>query len=167
MATRGIIRFAKREAGVSFNEHPEKVHTQIYHHYDSYPDHLGVGIAKYLSDIRVVNGLGSRKGAVLANGTGCLAAQVLTHLKLGRHYKLGSFADPSSNCKEEIQQGNIYLDWPDTDRGDIEYCYYIWSDYDKGIWMSIFEGFGSAKDFKCTFVGKPEKLIEKYDKKRD
>ena len=158
MATRGIVRFAKREAGVSFNEHPEKIHTQIYHHYDSYPDHLGVGIAKFLSDIRVVNGIGSRKGTVLANGIGCLAAQVLTHLKLGRHYELE---------KNEIQQGNIYLDWPNTDRGDIEYCYYIWSDYDKGIWMSIFEGFGSAEDFKCTFVGKPEKLIEKYDKERN
>ena len=81
MATRGIVRFAKREEGVSFNEHPEEVYAQIYHHYDSYPDHLGVGIAKYLSDIRVVNGLGSHKGERLANGIGCLAAQVLTHLK--------------------------------------------------------------------------------------
>ncbi len=158
MATRGIVRFAKREKGVSFNEHPEKIHTQIYHHYDSYPDHLGVGIAKYLSDIRVVNGLGSRKSEVLANGTGCLAAQVLTHLKLGRHYEFE---------KDEIQEGNVYLDAPNEERDNIEYCYYIWSDYDKGIWMSIFEGFGRAEDFKCTFVGKPQKLLEKYDKKRD
>ena len=165
MATRGIVRFAKREEGVSFNEHPKKVHTQIYHHYDSYPDHLGVGIAKYLSDIRVVNGLGSRKGAVLANGTGCLAAQVLTYLKLGRHYELEK--TNIDRDKNEIQPGNVYLDAPDEKRGDIEYCYYIWSDYDKGIWMSIFKGFGYPEDFKCIFVGKPEKLIEKYDKERD
>ena len=158
MATRGIVRFAKREEGVSFNEHPEKIHTQIYHHYDSYPEHLGIGIAKFLSDISVVNGLGNHKGQVLANGLGDLAAQVLTHLKLGRHYELE---------KDKIQEGNVYLDAPNEERGDIEYCYYIWSDYDKGIWMSIFEGFGNAEDFKCTFVGKPEKLIEKYDKKRD
>ena len=158
MATRGIVRFAKREEGVSFNEHPEKIHTQIYHHYDSYPDHLGVGIAKFLSDIRVVNGLGSHKGKVLANGMGCLAAQVLTYLKLGRHYDLE---------KDEIQSGNVYLDAPNEKRGDIEYCYYIWATEDKGIWMSIFEGFGYPEDFKCTFVGKPEKLIEKYDKERD
>ena len=165
MATRGIVRFARRETGVSFNEHPKKIHTQIYHHYDSYPEHLGVGIAKFLSDIRVVNGLHKEKGVVLANGLGDLAAQVLTHLKLGRHYELEK-TNVNRNGNE-IQQGNIYLDWPDTDRGDIEYCYYVWSDYDKGVWMSIFEGFGSAKDFKCTFVGKPEKLLEKYDKKRD
>ena len=66
MATRGIVRFAEREAGVSFNEHPEKVHTQIYHHYDSYPDHLGVGLAKFLSDIRVVNGLNKDEGTISA-----------------------------------------------------------------------------------------------------
>ena len=160
MATRGIVRFAEREAGVSFNEHPEKIHTQIYHHYDSYPDHLGVGIAKFLSDIRVVNGLGSHKGKVLANGMGCLAAQVLTYLKLGRHYD-----NPPQ--KEEIQVGNVYLDGPNTERGDLEYAYYIWATENKDIWISIFEGFGYPEDFKCTFVGKPEKLIEKYDKERD
>ena len=158
MATRGIDRFAKREEGVSFNEHPEEIHTQIYHHYDSYPNHLGVGLAKFLSDIRVVNGLGDHKGKILANGTGCLAAQVLTHLKLARHYELE---------KSEIQSGNVYLDAPNEIRGDIEYCYYIWSDYDKGVWISIFEGFGRAEDFKCIFVGKPEKLLEKYDKERN
>ena len=158
MSTRAQVRFATREEGVSFNEHPEKVHTQIYHHYDSYPDHLGVGIAKYLSDIRVVNGLGSHKGEVLANGMGCLAAQVLTYLKLGRHYDLE---------KDEIQSGNVYLDAPNEKRGDVEYCYYIWATEGKGIWMSIFEGFGYPEDFKCTFVGKPEKLIEKYDEERN
>ena len=157
MATRGIVRFAKREEGVSFNEHPEEVYAQIYHHYDSYPDHLGVGIAKYLSDIRVVNGLGAQKGNVLANGMGCLVAQVITHLKLGRHYDLE---------KGEIQEGNVYVDEPGKDRGDIEYTYYIWATENKGIWMSIFSG-GLGDNPNCEFVGKPEKLIEKYDKERD
>ena len=163
MATRGIIRFAKREEGVSFNEHPEKIHTQIYHHYDSYPDHLGIGLAKYLSDIRVVNGIGSHKGDRLANGMGCLAAQVLTHLKLGRHYEL----ENDIKFQMAYNAGNVYLDAPNEKHGDIEYCYYIWATEGKDIWMSIFKGFGYPEDFKCTFVGKPEKLIEKYDEKRD
>ena len=162
MATRGMVRFAKREEGVSFNKHPKEVYAQIYHHYDSYSDLLGVGIAKFLSDIRVVNGIGSHKGDRLANGMGCLAAQVLTHLKLARHYP-----NRISPERDEIQEGNVYLDAPNEKRGDIEYCYYVWSDYDKGIWMSIFAGFGYPEDFKCIFVGKPEKLIEKYDKERD
>ena len=158
MATRGIVRFAEREAGISFNEHPEKIHTQIYHHYDSYPEHLGIGIAKFLGDIRVVNGLGDHKGKVLANGTGCLAAQVLTHLKLGRHYGLEK--------GNKIQEGNVYLDWPGTERCDIEYTYYIWAVDGKDIWISIFSG-GMGHNPDCIFVGKPEKLLEKYDKKRD
>ena len=157
MATRGIIRFAKREEGVSFNEHPEEVYAQIYHHYDSYPDHLGVGIAKYLSDIRVVNGLGSHKGAVLANGMGCLVAQVITHLKLGMHYDL-------EKC--EIQEGNVYVDEPGAIRTDVDYTYYVWATENKSIWMSIFSG-GLGDNPKCEFVGKPEKLLEKYDEKRD
>ena len=37
MATRSIIRFAKREDGVSFSEHPEKIHAQFYVHSDGYP----------------------------------------------------------------------------------------------------------------------------------
>ena len=158
MATRGIVRLAEREAGVSFNEHPEKVHTQIYHHYDSYPDHLGVGLAKFLSDIRVVNGLNKDEGTISANGIGCLAAQVLTHLKLGRHYGLEK--------GNKIQEGNVYLDWPGTERCDIEYTYYIWAVDGKDIWISIFEGFGDPNE-DCIFVGKPEKLIEKYDEKRN
>ena len=159
MATRGIVRFAERETGVSFNEHPEKVYAQIYHHYDSYPDHLGVGLAKFLSDIRVVNGLGIHKGNRLANGMGCLVAQVITHLKLGRHYGL--------ERGNEVSEGSVYVDEPGAKRSDLEYCYYVWATENKDIWISIFEGFGRAEDFKCTFVGKPEKLLEKYDEERD
>ena len=80
MATRGLIRFAKREEGVSFNEHPENVEVQIYNHYDSYPEGLGLQLAEFLSDFRVVNGLGSGQSKV-ANGMGCLAAQIVSHFK--------------------------------------------------------------------------------------
>ena len=34
MATRSIIRFAKREEGVSFNEHPDTWDAQFYAHWD-------------------------------------------------------------------------------------------------------------------------------------
>ncbi len=162
MATRGIIRFAKREEGVSFNEHPEQVHTQIYHHYDSYPEHLGVGLAKFLSDISVVNGLNNN--GRMANGMGDLVAQVLTHLKLGRHYELEK--TNINRNGDEIKPGNVYVDCMSYPRLDTEYTYYVWADYDKGIWISIFSG-GLGRNPDCIFVGKPEKLIEKYDKKRD
>ena len=34
MATSGIVRFAKREPGVSFSEHPNDWQAQFYVHYD-------------------------------------------------------------------------------------------------------------------------------------
>ena len=45
MATRAQIRFATREAGVSFDKHPEKIHAQFYNHSDGYPEGLGLEIA--------------------------------------------------------------------------------------------------------------------------
>ena len=46
MSTRAQIRFATREVGVSFNEHPEKIHAQFYKHSDGYPEGLGLDIAE-------------------------------------------------------------------------------------------------------------------------
>ena len=48
MSTRAQVRFATREPGVSFNEHPEKIHAQFYVHSDGYPEGLGCQIAESL-----------------------------------------------------------------------------------------------------------------------
>jgi len=45
MSTRAQIRFATREAGQSFNKHPDAIHAQFYKHSDGYPEGLGVDIA--------------------------------------------------------------------------------------------------------------------------
>jgi len=45
MSTRAQIRFATREEGVTFSEHPEKINAQFYVHSDGYPEGLGVDIA--------------------------------------------------------------------------------------------------------------------------
>ena len=49
MSTRAQIRFATREEGVSFSEHPEKIHAQFYVHSDGYPEGLGLDIADSFS----------------------------------------------------------------------------------------------------------------------
>ena len=123
MSTRATVRFATREEGVSFNEHPKKWNAQFYKHHDGYPEGLGVDLAN------------------------CIV-------------KEGSW----NGVTMEIEHVDIV-------HGDIEYMYYIWQDHGKSIWMSIFEmnpfsikGKGLSE---CIFVGKPEKLLEKYDKKRD
>jgi hypothetical protein len=138
MATRALINFVEREDGVSFSEHPgvDKIHIQIYHHYDGYPSGLGVTLADYLQDYTVVNGLSANQGPV-ANGIGCLAAQTVRYLKDG--------------------PGNVYLHRP-SERDWEDYEYFIWCKEGHGVWISILEYNGN-----CIFVGEPDKLIEKYE----
>ena len=50
MSTRAQIRFATREEGVTFNEHPNAIHAQFYKHSDGYPEGLGVDISESLLD---------------------------------------------------------------------------------------------------------------------
>ena len=56
MSTRAQVRFATREDGVSFSEHPEKIHAQFYCHSDGYPEGLGLDIAMSYADQEVVSG---------------------------------------------------------------------------------------------------------------
>jgi phage tail sheath gpL-like len=131
MSTRAQVRFATREDGVSFSEHPEKIHAQFYVHQDGYPEGLGMDIAEMISKNN----------------------------------------NPSLNWEIEHVQ-DIHT--------DLDYIYYIWSDYDKDTWISIFQRdvfqdichecgselgeytVESIQPSTCIFVGKPEKLIEKY-----
>ena len=118
MSTRAQVRFATREDGVSFSEHPDKIHAQFYVHNDGYPEGLGLDIAM----------------SVLKN-------------------------DPISGWEIEHIQ---------TIHGDLDYIYYIWSDYDKDTWISIFKtNTFSDENEECIFVGKPEKLITKYGSQLD
>tara|TARA_R100000541_G_scaffold17105_2_gene26849 strand:- start:399 stop:830 length:432 start_codon:yes stop_codon:yes gene_type:complete len=131
MSTRAQIRFATREEGVSFNEHPDKIHAQFYKHSDGYPEGLGLDIAM----------------SILKNG-------------LVFNWEI-----------EHVQ----------TKHGDLEYIYYIWSDYDKDTWISIFEvgyeeevcptcnqgAVGPGRPDECIFVGTPEKLLTKYGSQED
>ena len=142
MATRAIIRVAEREEGVSFSEQTDKIRVQIYHHHGGYPEGLGVTLANYLNNKKIVNGLPIGAGSVdVANGMGCLTASLIEYLKEA--------------------PGNVYVDYPYQDRFDIDYTYYIWGTEGKDIWISIFEP-GTNSSSICIFVGTPQMLIEKY-----
>ena len=56
MSTRAQIRFATREVGVSFSDHPSSIHAQFYNHSDGYPEGLGVEIAESLTKYRKIDG---------------------------------------------------------------------------------------------------------------
>ena len=139
MATRAMISVARREEGVSFSEIPDKTVVEIYHHWDGYPEGLGVKLASYLDDKSIVNGIGSKDNEdFIFNGLGCMAASIVAQLKDG--------------------PGNVYIE-PRDSHAWIDYEYFIWGDTDKEIWISIFS------DSECIFVGKPKQLIEKYHEK--
>ena len=57
MSTRAQVRFATREDGVSFSEHPEKINAQFYVYNDGYPSFLGVEIANSLIDSAKIDNL--------------------------------------------------------------------------------------------------------------
>ena len=134
MATRAMISIAKREEGVSFSEIPDKTIVDIYNHWDGYPEGLGVKLASYLNGYHIVNGLG-RDDDKLFNGNGCMAASIIAHLK--------------------ERPGDIYVE-PRESHSWIDYHYYVWGNYYKSIWISIFDG------DECIFVGKPQALLDKY-----
>ena len=139
MATRSLVRFARREEGVSFSEHPEKIEVQVYKHWDGYPSGHPTELAHFLKEFKVVNGLGMDTNRV-ANGLDCLAAQYIAAFKQGA--------------------GDLYVESPEhSSHGDIEYITYVGGDYGKGIWMSIFDVYTD----ECIFVGKPLELIDKYE----
>jgi len=141
MATRALINFVEREDGVSFSEHPgvDKIHIQIYKHYDGYPEGLGVDLANFLDGYDVVNGLSTGYQGPVANGMGCLAAQTVSYLK--------------------DEPGNVYLQKP-IEKDWEDYEYFVWVKDHAELWISIFD-----YDGNCIFVGEPDELLTKYEEK--
>ena len=114
MATRAQIRFATREDGVSFSEHPEKINAQFYVHSDGYPEFLGIEIANSIQMNYTVD--------------------------------------------------NLEIEYLDEKHGDLDYIYYVWQSLNKTTWVSIFKtNTFNDEEEECIFVGKPQKLLEKYD----
>ena len=54
MSTRAQVRFATREEGVSFSEHPKVINAQFYVHSDGYPEGLGLEIAESLTKYKKI-----------------------------------------------------------------------------------------------------------------
>lgn len=72
MGTRSITRIT----------HNGKPLLTFYRQFDGYPSGHGKDIAGFMDGITIVNGYtSSMKGGTHANGAGCFAAQLLSHLK--------------------------------------------------------------------------------------
>jgi hypothetical protein len=53
----------------------------MYRQYDGYPTGHGAELAEFLTPFTLVNGLGRNDDRKIANGMGCLAAQLIAHFK--------------------------------------------------------------------------------------
>ena len=142
MGTRSLTRVIPRQEGRSFNEGHKKVElafVNMYRHLDGYPEGHGLDLAEFLKDIKIVNGIPLNKElGNQANGSGCLAAQMIKHFK--------------------NDVGYIYLHPHTDDLGWEDYIYTIYPKENEPCYISIYD----VHNEKCIFVGQPKDLIKKY-----
>lgn len=92
----------------------------MYRQYDGYMAGHGLELAEFLSSMKVVNGLGMKEEAKVANGMGCLAAQMVDHFKK----EPGQFYLESTELGQNLGQEYEYHVYNDvvtvyTDHGDL------------------------------------------------
>ena len=144
MGTRSLTRIIPRQEGLSFNEGHKQIemaYVNMYRHLDGYPEGHGLDLAEFLKDVELINGVPLvNKTRYMANGSGCLAAQMVKHFKDG--------------------VGDICLHPHTDDLGWEDYIYTVYPKENEPCYISIYD----VHNERCIFVGTPSKLIKKYKK---
>jgi len=136
MSTRSLT-FVKDESN--------RVLLNMYRQCDGYPSGIGKELYEFLKDIKMVNGLSSGQPARVANGAGCLAAQIVAHFKDG--------------------PGDVYLHHPASKDCGQEYEYHITAG-DSGITVKVMEAGWIGRRAKPLYQGDLEgfgRFCEKDD----
>ncbi len=108
----------------------------LYRQYDGYLQGHGLDLARFLKDISIVNGI-SGNATKIANGMGCLSAQLIAHLKDG--------------------VGNLYVYPPNSKDCWEEFTYYIYNEkLGEEVKIKVEDSRGST-----IFNGTPTQLIER------
>lgn len=145
MGTRSLTRIIPRQENLAYDDghrRAELALVNIYQQYDGYPTYMAVEYAKWLQNINIGNGmLGDVKLNEFANGPGCFAAQFIKHFK--------------------DRPGGLYLSPVDNELGWVDYIYTLYPKEGHDTYMSIY----SVREEKVIFVGKPDKVLEKYEEK--
>ena len=106
----------------------------IYRQYDGYPEGMGKDLEEFLTDLHVVNGIGYKNTERIANGGGCLTAQLIEHLKAGQVGNVYIYPIDSRDCGEEYEYHIIVNN---SKRTVILKCYDV--DWESGYLNMIFE----------------------------
>lgn len=120
---------------------------KMYRQMDGYPSGHGMQLAELLSEFTVVNGIGLADNRKIANGTGCLAAQIVAHFKDGAE---GFYLEPPMPKGKPGDSGE-------------EYIYNVFADTfntEAGIKLSCYDVYGK----KEIFNGTPAEFVAKYSK---
>jgi len=143
MGTRSLTRIIPRQEGLAYDDghrRAELALVNIYQQYDGYPEYMAVEYAKWLKDLSIGNGLGKDPELnKYANGVGCFAAQFIKQFK--------------------DRPGGLYLHPIDNEIGWIDYIYTLYPKEGHDTYMSIYDAYKE----KVIFVGKPDKVLEKYE----
>ena len=70
-----------RSLTVFNNEMDNEEIVVLYRQYDGYPTGHGRDLLSFLNNMEIVNGISNNEERKIANGMGCLSAQVVAHLK--------------------------------------------------------------------------------------
>ena len=142
MGTRSLTRVFEKWEDTKGKEQRQPI-VCMYRQYDGYISGHGHELAQFLEPFTIVNGIGLDDKRKIANGMGCLAAQLVAHFKEG--------------------PGNIYLYSIDTKDVWEEYEYEIEKTKGKLIITVYGNKFNKKKDefeWKELFHGSPEQLLE-------
>jgi len=133
-----VIQIYSREDQNGKEKRITNVLVNIYREIDGYIEEHGRDLAEFLQDVHVVDGFWPTDNKKIGDGAGCLAAQIVAHLKKGA--------------------GGIYLEPTDADDCGQQYEYYITVDEDIGtIELNIYD----VHHKKTIFEGSPDELMKK------
>lgn len=138
MGTRSLTLIC---AGIS-----AKPFVNMYRQHDGYPSGHGKELYEFLKPIKMVNGIGINDGSKVANGSCCLAAQMVAHFKDG--------------------PGGIYLNPPASRDCGQDYEYHVSADYSTGIRVKCFE-VGDRNRRTMLFEGSVEAFGEFCNRSED
>jgi hypothetical protein len=104
----------------------------MYRQCDGYPSGIGTELYEFLKDIKMVDGIITKDNGKVANGAGCLAAQIVAHFKDG--------------------PGGVYLHNPSTKDCGQDYEYHITADT-SGITVKVMEASWTGHRAKTLYQG--------------
>ena len=73
----------------------------LYRQFDGYPEGHGADLKDFLSPFAIVNGIHSGETRKIANGAGCLAAQIVVHFKGEEAGNIYLYPAGTRDCGEE------------------------------------------------------------------